>query len=694
LKNDYKKKLGNTNLEQSIEYSETALQLATDHSNILMTAKVRTLLGKLYLEKGDKEKALESLEMAKNIASKENLKEIEANAYLSLGYYWYRLGDSIGTISNYTKSYDLFNTLKDNNGIAHSNLKLGWGYYIFGNYEDSEVSFQKALSMQNRNLIKEDTTLMVNVLLGMGSFYLNQNTKQHRTIGYFEEALELAKSQGDVFSEGRIYNALGFLYANLGQTEIAESFYLKGLDIFQKLGNKTEVNWLYTQIGEIYAANKDYDKALEQYEKALKVVEEMGVSTLSKSTIYMAIGTVHKDRGEDYKEALKYFEKSLELATTIKNNYQILNSKICIGECYLEMNDLNEAQKWCKSAYDKINDHFLLTKAACECLYKVSDRKGNHEDALFYFEKYKIHSDSLHKEELSDKINNLAAKQNYEMELAELQKEQERKAANARIKTIIWISVIGFLALLTIMSLLLSNYKKTAQKEQLQTISKVRQEMIANVSHDLRTPIMVMTGYADTLLMKQGQIKIEDQNKYLNIILDNSRRLSNLIKQLFEYSKLEADQIEPVKHSFHLGNLIEDTCTRYQIIAKNKEVNIQMKCPDEVPMVYADKTLIDRVVQNLIDNAIKFSPKNGIIEIGLKNQTDKVQVFITDKGKGISEEKKQLIFDRYKKSEESTGAGLGLTIVKKILDLHESQIKVDSKVNEGTTFAFSLPVTQ
>lgn len=676
--------------EQALIYSKQALQLARENSNSEMTAKIQSLLGKLYQEAGKKELALESLESSQKIAIQEGLQELEAESYLKLGYYWYRLGDSTKTLFNYQKGFDLYQNLKNNNGIAESYLKLGWGYYMFGNYEASELSFQNALEMEP--LISDDVDLMIKILFGVGSFYLNQSIKQHQSIQYFERALKLSEMQGDEFSVGRAYNALGLLYSSLENNKIAESFYQKGLKIFEKLGNKAEVTWLYTQIGELYAVNKEYDKALEQYEKALNIAEEIDIATLSKSTIYMAIGAVYKERGNKYDQAIEYFEKSLALARGIKNNYQILKSELSIGECYVAMENFSEGEKWCKSVYDKLSGHFLLSQGACECLYHASNGKKEYQQALFYFEKYKVYSDSLHKEELSVRINNLAAKQAYEMELAEIQKTREKEAANSRIRSIIWISAISILAIIVIMILVLSNIKKTAQRKQLETISKVRQEMIANVSHDLRTPIMVMTGYAETLLMKLGKIDLKNQEKYLNIILDSSNRLSNLIKQLFEYSKLEAEQIHPIKDAFQLAKLVKDTFARYQIIAKNKNVEIKIDCAENIPMVYADISLIDRVIQNLMDNAIKFTPQNGVISICLYNQNDQVQVKISDTGKGIPEEKKNLIFERYEKSTSSSGAGLGLTIVKKILDMHDSKIQVDSKLNEGTTFAFSLPI--
>jgi len=540
-------------------------------------------------------------------------------------------------------------------------------------------------------LVKEDTTLMINILTGMGAFYLNKSIKIQKSIQYFERVLKLAEMLGNDYNIGRTYNALGFLYGNLENYEIAESFYQKGFEIFEKLNNKAEVCWLYTQMGELHTNKKDFDKALNYLEKALEIVHEIDVSVMQTTTIHMTIGLVHRERGENYNSALQFFEKALALAKSIGNNYLVSSAELAIGECNVLMKNFSEGKRKCKIALEKGKQHLLTSQKACDCLYKASQGIGDFKLALTYHKQFKVLTDSLHNEELSEKINNLAAKQAYEMELAEMQKTQELAAVNTRTKLVSIIGIISFLALLIIMSLYLSNVKKTAQKKQLQALSIVRKEMVANVSHDLRTPITVMVGYIETLLMRLGKSNLEDQEKYLNIILSNAERLSKLIGQLFEYSKLEAQQIEPMKESFQLKDLVKDIFSQYQIIAEKKQVQIEINCTEDIPMVYADSILIERVIQNLIDNALKFTPQHGVVAICLSNNNNQVQVEISDTGKGISKEKEQLIFNRYEKSKKSNGAGLGLTIVKDILELHESTIRVNSKLNEGTTFAFDLP---
>jgi len=683
------KKITYSNFELAVEHAENGLKLATENDKSESIAKFNSQLGKLYLEASRKEEALEKLREGIRVAKKENLKEIEARTTINLGYYWYRLGDSTKTISNYKRGLNLYSELNDSDGIAQSYLKLGWGYDIYGNYEHAEKYFQKAVDMEGQIT---DSTLLMNILRGMGAFYANKSIEHQKAIQYFERALKLAELRGELYGIGRSYNALGFLYETLDDNETAKSFYFKGLEIFDELENKAEQCWLYIQIGKLYSDEKEFDLVINYLEKALSIVDDIDRSLSQKAEIQLAIGSTLIKKGQDYNKALEFLNSSLATAKNTDNKFQIINNELELGLCYNGMGNFSQGKKWCELALNKAQNHLLFAQDACNCLYVASQGLGDYKSALHYHKNFKILSDSLNQEKLSEQINNLAAKQAYEMKLAEFQKEQDISAVNMRIKSIAIISVVIFLALLIIALLYLSNVKKTAQKKQLQALSTVRSEMIANVSHDLRTPITVMSGYIETLLMRLGKIDLDNQEKYLKIIHGSAERLTQLIGQLFEYSKLEAKQIKPIKSPFQLEDLVKDTFSRYQILADKKDIKIKLCCSKNIPIVYADVILIERVIQNLMDNALKFTPNNGTISICLTNENDQVQVEIIDTGKGISKEKEKLIFERYEKSKSSNGAGLGLTIVKNILDMHGSQIKVNSILNQGTKFSFSVLV--
>lgn len=229
----------------------------------------------------------------------------------------------------------------------------------------------------------------------------------------------------------------------------------------------------------------------------------------------------------------------------------------------------------------------------------------------------------------------------------------------------------------------------------LQSIESLRRELIANISHDLRTPLAIIQGYIETLQMKGKELTQEQKDHYLNTIENGSKRLAKLITQLFEYSKLEANQIEPKKEPFLISELANDIYSNYAILAQKKNIHLDLNMDDNLPLVFADISLVERAIQNLMDNALKFTPDDGTISIGILKKNEHVEIHIKDSGPGIQTENQALIFERYrqtKSGKKNEGAGLGLAIVRKIVELHNSTIKVDSIPNDGAKFTFTLPV--
>lgn len=229
----------------------------------------------------------------------------------------------------------------------------------------------------------------------------------------------------------------------------------------------------------------------------------------------------------------------------------------------------------------------------------------------------------------------------------------------------------------------------------MKSVDTLRRELIANVSHDLRTPLAIMNGYVETMHMKQDSLSAEERNHYLNIILDSSAKLNTMIGQLFEYSKLEANQVVPQKEPFSIAELAHDMVANYEILAQKKNIQLAVDAEESLPLVFADISLVERAVQNLLDNALKFTPESGSVTLKMLSTSDQVEIRVNDSGPGIKESDQAYIFDRFRQDQEhsasSEGAGIGLAIVKKIMDLHNTSIQVISSPSEGSSFRFSLP---
>ena len=241
--------------------------------------------------------------------------------------------------------------------------------------------------------------------------------------------------------------------------------------------------------------------------------------------------------------------------------------------------------------------------------------------------------------------------------------------------------------------------------EKIKTTENLRRELVANVSHDLRTPLSIIHGYVETMLMKTDSISPEQRTQYLETILKSTERLKKLVGDLFELSKLEAREVKPKKEPFFITELVQDVSQKHRLLAEEKNVTIVPVADKNTPMVHADISLIERVLQNLMDNAIKFSRDGGIVTIETHNHGNDVEVKVTDTGRGIPEEDIPLVFNRYFNLSKSstrqedpddevskTSVGLGLAIVKKILEIHDATIHLTSQLNKGSAFSFRLPV--
>ncbi|MGC4038347.1 MAG: HAMP domain-containing sensor histidine kinase [Chitinophagaceae bacterium] len=229
---------------------------------------------------------------------------------------------------------------------------------------------------------------------------------------------------------------------------------------------------------------------------------------------------------------------------------------------------------------------------------------------------------------------------------------------------------------------------------QISATDRYRQELVANVSHDLRTPLSIMQGYIETLLMKNDELTAHERERYLSTVYDGSRKLSGLVDQLFQYAKLEANLVTPQKEQFRLQELASDIVSSYQLKADERKIDLQLSATADLPVVFADLALTERVFQNLLDNAFKFTPDGGRISIRMETEKDAVKVWITDNGSGIALEDQPFIFERYKRSSATAGSpagmGIGLAIVRKILELHQASIGVFSEPGKGTSFWFTV----
>lgn len=237
-----------------------------------------------------------------------------------------------------------------------------------------------------------------------------------------------------------------------------------------------------------------------------------------------------------------------------------------------------------------------------------------------------------------------------------------------------------------------------SQMATLRDTDDMRRNMVANISHDLRTPLTTLQAHLDTLSMKDGDLTPAERRQYLTTALAQCRRLTRLIVQLLELAKLDAGQVVPLPEPFQLTELVQDIVQKFSLTAAARDVSLRADCEGSLPLVMGDISLIERVIDNLMDNAIQHSPPGRTVVLraaaGIRGH---IRLEVEDGGPGIPQEDRDRIFDRFFRGDRSRSAGpahagLGLAIVKGILDLHGITIAVHSEPGSGSRFSFELPL--
>ena len=236
--------------------------------------------------------------------------------------------------------------------------------------------------------------------------------------------------------------------------------------------------------------------------------------------------------------------------------------------------------------------------------------------------------------------------------------------------------------------------------ERLNKQDEIRREFLAYVSHDLRTPLSGMKAYLETLEIKQDSLPLAERKEFLHKAITNGDRLEGMINELFELTRLESQQVELIKDDFPIGDLLSDIYSSLEIKANNKQVKLEIDCVEPQAEVSADIAKIERVIQNLVENAIRYSEKGSSVILSAvkiidKNKGERILIQIRDSGAGISADHLPYVFEPYYRATDEyklkhKGAGLGLAISQRLLALHDIQLEVESELGKGTVFSFTL----
>lgn len=247
--------------------------------------------------------------------------------------------------------------------------------------------------------------------------------------------------------------------------------------------------------------------------------------------------------------------------------------------------------------------------------------------------------------------------------------------------------------LATVLNEIIERLQNTEENHQ--TSEKSRKRLLSNISHDLRTPLTSIIGYLDAL--KDGlATDADERHEYLEIITKKAKGLRALIDETFQMAKLDADDVPMDFQSHDLGEILRECIIEFIPQLNSNDIKLIAKIPDEKALIYCDRISMERIIDNILKNAIFYGKEGKLIGIELTSKPGKYQVSIWDKGPGIDQEDIPHVFDRLyikdkTRNRASSSSGLGLAIVKKLVEKHEGRIWVESKPGEKTVFSFTIP---
>ncbi len=231
----------------------------------------------------------------------------------------------------------------------------------------------------------------------------------------------------------------------------------------------------------------------------------------------------------------------------------------------------------------------------------------------------------------------------------------------------------------------------------LQDADRSRSELIANISHDLRSPLTSIRGYLETLLLKENDLSEKDKREFIEITLRNVAGFQTLVEELLDLAKLEARQIAPQRLPFSVAELVQDVVLKMRSQSDKKHITMKWESDSGLPLYNGDIGLIERALTNIIGNAVEHTPESGTVTITLKQKDDRLLLCVCDTGKGIPEIDLPHVFERFYRADKSRtrtpkGSGLGLAIAREVVDLHGGTIEAGNSKDGGAVITISLPV--
>lgn len=593
----------------------------------------------------------------------------------------------------------------------------------------------------------------IDVILDSAKKYYN--TDIARCISFGDLALSKLDDKISDENKAEVYNQVSGYYQAHGNYSKALDCILTGLKILENnsSNNDLKIGLFYAKIGEIYRATTDYENALSNLNKSVSIFTNLnndeGAKGLSYSyerlaAVYFELS--YKTDSTLIKKSIDYANKSLNLSEKYKltsrkiSNWNILGAcqilnvnyemaldlfSIALNEsykdstysdranilnniasCYYHMSEYKKSIEYAQQSFDESKKRgvAIYVREASYFLFKSYLELKQYEKAIFYMDVYNNVSNELFSNEKNRAIDALEQKYRKEKE-----DEDRRDEKNYYIFLAAGLSVIFLFSLLFFFirqnalkkinnELEFKNKTISEQKEELEEVSAVKNKFFSILAHDLRNPFNGILGFLDILKNSYDSLNDEEKKKYISYVHTSANQVFKLLDRLLQLSRLQEGRYKFNYESINVKDLTEQIVKLQDTNALSKRVSLILDIKEDI-YVNADRTSLDIILRNLIDNAIKFTSAGGEVIITSCINSDNVEITVTDNGVGMDTHEVENIFRLDKKTvsigtNNEKGTGLGLAVCKEMIDKMNGVILIESIIGKGSKFTISFPNIQ
>ncbi|WP_423128551.1 tetratricopeptide repeat-containing sensor histidine kinase [Gaoshiqia sp. Z1-71] len=561
------------------------------------------------------------------------------------------------------------------------------------------TTFQKNFNFESAivNLIQAETILRDNDPLDLRLQTLNQLGIVHRKLknypaaeGYFNQLEESFFFQLSEEQRFGLYMNKGNVYADQKKFDETEAYFNKAYAEVKKTDHPENLALISYNLGALYYRKKDYGKSQSLVLEALQAYRKIG-SLQYIEGCYRVLGAINYDQ-EKYREAENYYQKALGIAREINNPKSILGN---YKNLYL--NNLKLAEQ--------------------------TGRVGYYANTVEYQSKWSALKDSLYNAEMADKILELEKK--YETEkknsqISLLEKENQIKADELIIKrsqqnmlliligfilVILFVFIYAYIYAKRINKLLQEQSRKILsqqsqiqhQNEKLQKSVNTQNKLFSIIAHDLRSPLITVSNFSKLINFYLKDNRFDSVKEMAKQMDQKNDHVLELTDNLLSWAKSQSDSLTPVLEKISINEVIDESLDIYESVAGNKEISL-VYAEQEDCLLWTDRNMLKTICRNLMNNAIKFTPRYGTVELYVEKQDKFAKICIKDTGIGMSENVMDSLFDMGASKETHTGTegekctGLGLSVCKEFTETLGGQISVQSEPGKGSLFGVTVPL--